>query len=55
MTGTGSRPIVLAKHAPDNIFIDADPERFINPLRDPRAAKPWITPFQFDDGFYQFP
>ena len=55
MTGTGCRPIVPGKHASDDIFIDAGSERFVDLLRDSRAAEPWITSFQFDDGFYQFP
>jgi hypothetical protein len=48
------RPIVPGKHASDDIFIDAGSERFVDLLRDPRAAKQWITPFLFDDGVYQF-
>jgi len=46
---------VPGKHASDDIFIDAGSERFVDLLRDPRAAKPPVTPFQFDDGLSQFP
>jgi len=54
MTRVGPWSIVLGKHASDYIFIDAYSERFVNLLSDPRATKPRVTPFQFDDGIYQF-
>jgi hypothetical protein len=44
VTGIGSWSIVLFKYASDHILIDVDAERFVDLLRDPRAAKPWITP-----------
>ncbi len=55
MTGIGSRSVVLFKHASDHIFIDVYSERFVDLLRDPRAANTAVTPFQLDDGFYEFP
>jgi hypothetical protein len=33
VTGIGSGSVVLFKHAPDNIFIDVDSERFVDLLR----------------------
>jgi hypothetical protein len=44
---------VLFKHAPNNIFIDVYSECFVNLPRYPGTAKPGVTPFNFDDGFYE--
>jgi hypothetical protein len=53
VTGIGSWSIVLFKHAPNNIFIDVYSECFVNLPRYPGTAKPGVTPFNFDDGFYE--
>ena len=54
MIGIRPWPVVFFKHAPDNIFIDIYTECFVDLLRYPGTAKPRVTPFQFDDGFYEF-
>jgi hypothetical protein len=54
VTGTGSWSVVLFKYAPDNIFIDVYAECFVDLLSYPGTAKPRVTPFQFDDGIYEF-
>ena len=38
--GIGSGSVVLFQHAPDNIFIDVDSERFVDLLRYTGTAKP---------------
>ena len=52
----GTRPwlVVLLKYTPDNIFIDAYTECFVDLLRYSGTAKPRVTPFQFDDGIDEF-
>jgi len=45
VTGIGPWSIVLGKHASDHILIDVDAERFVDLLRDPRAAKPRVPRF----------
>ena len=54
VTRIGSGSVVLFKHASDNIFIDVYSECFIDLLRYPGTAKSGVTPFHFDDGFYEF-
>ena len=54
VTGIGSWSVVLFKYAPDNIFIDVYSECFVDLLRYPGTAKPRVTPFQFDDGIYEY-
>ena len=54
VTGIWSWSVVLFKYAPDNIFIDVNAKCFVDRLRYPRTAKPRVTPFQFDDGIYEF-
>ena len=49
VTGIGPWSIVLGKHASNHILIDVDAERFVDLLRDPGAAKPGITLFQFNN------
>ena len=40
---------MLGEHASDHVFIDVDSEHFVDLLRDPGAAKPGITLFQFNN------
>jgi len=54
VTGIRSWSVVLFKYASDNIFIDINSERFVDLLRDPGTAEPCVTPFQFDNGIYEF-
>jgi hypothetical protein len=39
-----------SEDAPHHIFIDIGSKRFIDLLRYPRAAKPWVALFHLDDG-----
>jgi hypothetical protein len=45
---------MCGEDAPDHIFIDFDSERFVDLLRDPWTSKPWVAPFQFNDGLDEF-
>ncbi len=40
--------------APHHIFVDIGSKCFIDLLRDPWAAKPWIALFHFDDRLDEF-
>ena len=45
---------MCGEDAPQLIFIDIGSKRFIDLLRDPWAAKPWIALFHFDDCLDEF-
>jgi len=47
ITGILSLSIVFFKHASDYILMDFYSKRFVDLLRDPRATKPRVKPFQF--------
>jgi hypothetical protein len=47
ITGILSLSIVLFKHASDYIFIDVYSKLFVDLLREPRATKQCVKPFQF--------
>jgi len=46
---------VCSEDTPDDIFIDVDPERMADLLRDPRGSDSWVTPFQLNDRLNKLP
>ncbi len=42
------------ENTPHYIFIEVGFKRFVDLLRDPWAAKPWIALFHFDDRLDEF-
>jgi hypothetical protein len=46
--------VVFDKDTPHHSFIDTDPERLVDLLRDPRTSVAWISVLHFNDGMNEF-